>query len=67
MRGIAASGMAQDEWGHARLLYALLKGFEEDVEALEHGREPDAYRSMEVLDEPAASTGDGPAEDASVR
>ena len=23
--GIAASSMAQDEWGHARLLYAMLK------------------------------------------
>ena len=48
--GIACSSMAQDEWGHARLLYALMKGFDEDPEALEHGREPDAYRNMEVLD-----------------
>lgn len=53
--GIACSSMAQDEWGHARLLYAVLKGFDDDVEALEHGREPDAYRSMALLDEPAAS------------
>jgi ring-1,2-phenylacetyl-CoA epoxidase subunit PaaC len=53
--GIACSSMAQDEWGHARLLYALLKDFDDDVEALEHGREPDAYRSMSVLDAPAAS------------
>lgn len=53
--GIACSSMAQDEWGHARLLYALLKGFGEDVEALEHGRERDAYRNMQVLDAPAAT------------
>lgn len=53
--GIACSSMAQDEWGHARLLYALLKGFDEDVEALEHGRESGAYRSMQVLDAPAAT------------
>lgn len=50
--GIALSSMAQDEWGHARLLYALLKPFEEDVDALEHGREAAEYRSMEVLDQP---------------
>ena len=48
--GIACASMAQDEWGHARLLYALLKDFDEDVEALEHGREPDAYRNMQILD-----------------
>ena len=53
--GIACSSMAQDEWGHARLLYALMKGFDEDPEVLEHGRDPGAYRSMEVLDEPAAT------------
>lgn len=53
--GIACASMAQDEWGHARLLYALLKGFDEDVDALEHGREPDAYRNMGLLDEPAAT------------
>ncbi len=51
--GIACSSMAQDEWGHARLLYALMKGFGDDPEALEHGREPDGYRNMEVLDGPA--------------
>jgi ring-1,2-phenylacetyl-CoA epoxidase subunit PaaC len=51
--GIACSSMAQDEWGHARLLYALMKGFDDDPEALEHGREPDAYRNMELLDAPA--------------
>lgn len=53
--GIACSSMAQDEWGHARLLYSLLKEFGDDPEQLEHGREPDAYHSMEVLDSPAAT------------
>jgi phenylacetate-CoA oxygenase PaaI subunit len=48
--GIACASMAQDEWGHARLLYALLKEFDEDVHALEHDREPGAYASMEALD-----------------
>ncbi len=48
--GIACAAMAQDEWGHARLLYALLKDFGEDVERLEHGREPHEYFSMQVLD-----------------
>jgi phenylacetate-CoA oxygenase PaaI subunit len=52
--GIACASMAQDEWGHARLLYALLKDFGEDVDALEHGREPAEYRSIAALDrEPA--------------
>jgi ring-1,2-phenylacetyl-CoA epoxidase subunit PaaC len=51
--GIACSSMAQDEWGHARLLYALMKDFDEDVERLEHGRESESYHSMEVLDAPA--------------
>ncbi len=48
--GIAASSMAQDEWGHARLLYASLKEFDEDPTALEHDRPPEAYTSMEALD-----------------
>jgi ring-1,2-phenylacetyl-CoA epoxidase subunit PaaC len=48
--GIACASMAQDEWGHGRLLYALLKDFDEDVDRLEHGREPAEYASMEVLD-----------------
>jgi ring-1,2-phenylacetyl-CoA epoxidase subunit PaaC len=53
--GIACASMAQDEWGHARLLYSLLKEFGDDPEQLEHGREPAAYHSMEVLDSPTAS------------
>lgn len=48
--GIACASMAQDEWGHARLLYALLKDFGEDVNALEHGREPEEYRAIAALD-----------------
>ncbi|HUG39686.1 MAG TPA: Phenylacetic acid catabolic protein [Longimicrobiales bacterium] len=55
--GIALSSMAQDEWGHARLLYALLKD-SEDVELLEHGREAGEYRNIEVLDAPTDSWGD---------
>lgn len=53
--GIACASMAQDEWGHARLLYAMLKDFGDDVERLEHGREPAEYRNLEVLDEPIVS------------
>ena len=52
--GIACAAMAQDEWGHARLFYALLKDFGEDVGALEHGREPHEYVSMEALDQEPA-------------
>lgn len=48
--GIACASMAQDEWGHGRLLYALLKDFGDDPEKIEHGREADEYRNMEVLD-----------------
>jgi ring-1,2-phenylacetyl-CoA epoxidase subunit PaaC len=53
--GIACSSMAQDEWGHARLLYSLLKEFGDDVDALEHGREAGAYCSMDVLDDETAT------------
>lgn len=49
--GIAASSMAQDEWGHARLLYATLKDFGDDPLAVEHERAPEAYASVEALDE----------------
>ena len=48
--GIACASMAQDEWGHGRLLYALLKEFGDDPDRLEHGREPNEYRNIEVLD-----------------
>lgn len=48
--GIAASSMAQDEWGHARLLYAMLKDFGEDPKDIEHDRPAEAYASMPALD-----------------
>lgn len=48
--GIAASGMAQDEWGHARLLYALLKDLGEDPIPVEHDRPPEAYANCDALD-----------------
>src|SRR5919109_567488 len=48
--GIACASMAQDEWGHARLLYALLREFGDDVDALEHGRDANEYRNIEALD-----------------
>lgn len=56
--GIACASMAQDEWGHARLLYALLRDFGDDVHALEFTREPHEYASMEALD---TEPGDWPA------
>jgi ring-1,2-phenylacetyl-CoA epoxidase subunit PaaC len=49
--GIAASSMAQDEWGHARLLYASLKDFGEDPLQVEHERSPEAYACMDALDQ----------------
>jgi len=49
---IAASSLAQDEWGHSRILYALLKDFGEDPQAIEHEREPEAYCNLEALDTP---------------
>lgn len=48
--GIACSAMAQDEWGHARIFYAMLRDFGQDPAALEHGRPSEAYRSSELLD-----------------
>lgn len=48
--GIACSAMAQDEWGHGRIFYAMLRDFGRDPDRLEHGREPEAYRSSELLD-----------------
>ncbi|MGD8318800.1 MAG: phenylacetate-CoA oxygenase subunit PaaI [Gemmatimonadota bacterium] len=48
--GIAASSMAQDEWGHARLLYAMLKDLDEDPLPVEYGRDATAYASVDALD-----------------
>lgn len=50
--GIAASSMAQDEWGHARLLYAMLKDLGEDPRPLEYERPAGAYASLDPLDGP---------------
>ncbi len=50
--GIAAASMAQDEWGHSRLTYALLSDFGEDPATLEHDRDSEEYLSMEALDQP---------------
>lgn len=50
--GISASAMAQDEWGHARLLYAMLKDFDEDPIPVEHDRETAAWASTSALDTP---------------
>lgn len=49
--GIAASSMAQDEWGHARLLYSMFKGFDKDPVPLEHDRAASEYASVAELDE----------------
>lgn len=50
--GIACSGMAQDEWGHARLVYAMLKDLDEDPVPVEHDRPGSAYASCDPLDAP---------------
>lgn len=48
--GIATSSMAQDEWGHARLLYAMLKDLDIDPVEVEHDRDPSEYASVGALD-----------------
>jgi ring-1,2-phenylacetyl-CoA epoxidase subunit PaaC len=53
--GIAASSMAQDEWGHGRLSYALLAEFGDEPKRLEHDRAAEEYHSMEELDSPFGS------------
>jgi len=50
--GIACSAMAQDEWGHGRILYATLKDLGHDPTHLEHERKADEYLSSELLDVP---------------
>ena len=46
--GIAMSSMTQDEWGHARLLYAMLKPLGGDPEAVEHDRARTGAREAPV-------------------
>ncbi|MGH7541935.1 MAG: Phenylacetic acid catabolic protein, partial [Gemmatimonadota bacterium] len=53
--GIACSAMAQDEWGHGRIVYAMLREFALDPDRLEHEREAAEYRSSELLDDPVES------------
>lgn len=50
--GIAASAMAQDEWGHARLLYSMLKRLGFDPVAVEQDRPAGRYYSAPALDDP---------------
>ena len=56
--GIAASSMAQDEWGHARLLYSMLKGLGFDPFEVEHDRPAGRYYSAPALDRPFADWAD---------
>lgn len=48
--GIAMSSMTQDEWGHARLLYAMLKDLDIDPVAVEHERPAAEYANVGPLD-----------------
>ena len=56
--GIAASSMAQDEWGHARLLYSMLKKLGFDPFEVEHTRPAGRYYSIPALDRPFADWAD---------
>ncbi len=53
--GIACSAMAQDEWGHARIFYSMLKDFGYDPAALEHERPASEYHNSEILDADVSS------------
>lgn len=48
--GIAMSSMCQDEWGHARLLYAMLKPLGHDPALIEHERPAEDYANPDALD-----------------
>lgn len=56
--GISCSAMAQDEWGHGRIVYAMLKDFGRDPDRLEHERESGEYRSSELTDRDVESWAD---------
>ena len=50
---VAMSSIAQDELGHAKVLYELLAGLLDDgrdADALAYDREPEAYRHARLLD-----------------
>lgn len=49
--GIAMSSMTQDEWGHARLLYAMLKELDVDPVKIEHDRSAEEYANIRSVDE----------------
>ena len=51
---ISLASMAQDEWGHARLIYAMLKELDEDPDQAERDRPAAEYANIDVLDEAAA-------------
>ena len=48
--GVSTSSMTQDEWGHARLLYAMLKKLGIDPEPVEHDRPGEEFASIAALD-----------------
>ena len=48
---VATSSIAQDELGHAKVLYELLAGLtDDDADLIAFGREADAYRHAALLD-----------------
>ena len=48
--GISLASMAQDEWGHARLTYAMLKELGESPDHAERERPATEYANLGVLD-----------------
>ena len=57
--GIAACSMAQEEFGHGRLLNGILKReFELEVDPLNDKRSPEAFASIAFLDRPFESWAD---------
>lgn len=57
--GIAACSMAQEEFGHARLLNGILKReFDLEVDPLNDTRPPEMFASIAFLDRPFASWAD---------
>lgn len=55
---IASSSIAQDEWGHSRALYSLLKDFGDDPNQIEHERQAPEYCNIEAIDEVFATWSD---------